>query len=80
MSNTEIAAVFKEWNEGELKSFLIEISAIIFTVKDDQGSDQFLLDLVVDKTGSKGTGKWTVQQAAELSTAAPTIAASLDGR
>lgn len=80
MSNDEIAAVFKEWNSGELSSFLIEISSIIFTVKDDQGSNAHLLDLIVDKTGSKGTGKWTVQQAAELSTAAPTIAASLDGR
>lgn len=40
----------------------------------------YLVDQIVDQTGSKGTGKWTVQQAAELSVAAPTITASLDGR
>jgi 6-phosphogluconate dehydrogenase len=44
-----------------------------------QGSG-YLVDKIVDQTGSKGTGKWTVQQAADLSVAAPTITASLDGR
>lgn len=38
------------------------------------------MDKILDKTGSKGTGKWTVQQAAELSVPAPTIATALDGR
>jgi 6-phosphogluconate dehydrogenase len=70
---------FTEWNEGELESFLLEITADIFSVKDDKG-DGFLVDKILDKTGMKGTGKWTVQQAAELSIAAPTIAASLDSR
>lgn len=79
LSNPELAEVFAEWNSGELKSFLIEISAIIMAKADDKG-EGFLLDKIVDKTGSKGTGKWTVQQAAELSVAAPTITASLDGR
>lgn len=61
LSNTELAAVFAEWNKGELESFLIEISSIIFAKEDDQeGKTGFLLDKVVDKTGSKGTGKWTV--------------------
>ncbi|WIA12411.1 hypothetical protein OEZ85_012454 [Tetradesmus obliquus] len=78
LSNDEIAAVFAEWNQGELQSFLIEISAIIAAKKDEDGSS--LVDKIVDKTGAKGTGKWTVQQAAELSVAAPTITASLDGR
>lgn len=40
----------------------------------------FLIDKVQDKTGMKGTGKWTIQQAAELSVAAPTMEAALDGR
>lgn len=79
LSNDEIANVFTEWNKGDLQSFLIEITAIIAAKKDDQ-ADGYLLDKIVDKTGSKGTGKWTVQQAAELSVAAPTITASLDGR
>lgn len=80
MSNKEIADVFAEWNKGELESFLAEITSIIFTVKDDQGKGGELVDYILDKTGSKGTGKWTVQQAAEMLTPAPTIAAALDGR
>jgi len=67
--------VFSEWNKGELLSFLIEITTDIFGIKDEQG-EGYLVDKVLDKTGMKGTGKWTVQQAAELSVAAPTIEAS----
>lgn len=79
LTNEELCQVFSEWNKGELLSFLIEISADIFGTKDDKG-EGYLVDKVLDKTGMKGTGKWTVQQAAELSVAAPTIASSLDGR
>jgi len=79
LTNDELAAVFADWNKGELASFLVEISAIILAKKDDQGAG-FLVDKIVDQTGSKGTGKWTVQQAADLGVAAPTITASLDGR
>ncbi|KAE9614092.1 hypothetical protein Lal_00016547 [Lupinus albus] len=80
LSNSELAEIFDEWNRGELESFLIEITADIFKVKDYEGGDGYLVDKILDKTGMKGTGKWTVQQAAELSVAAPTIAASLDCR
>ncbi|GAA0169269.1 dehydrogenase [Lithospermum erythrorhizon] len=79
LSNKELGAIFDEWNRGELESFLVEITADIFKVRDDKGSGE-LVDMVLDKTGMKGTGKWTVQQAAELAIAAPTIAASLDSR
>ncbi|KAK9061800.1 hypothetical protein SSX86_018983 [Deinandra increscens subsp. villosa] len=79
LSNEELHEVFSEWNKGELQSFLVEITADIFGIKDDKG-DGYLVDKVLDKTGMKGTGKWTVQQAADLSIAAPTIAASLDSR
>ncbi|KAB2608837.1 6-phosphogluconate dehydrogenase [Pyrus ussuriensis x Pyrus communis] len=79
LTNEELGDIFSEWNRGELESFLIEITADIFRVKDDL-ADGFLVDKLLDKTGMKGTGKWTVQQAAELSVAAPTIAASLDCR
>lgn len=79
LSNEELHDVFTEWNKGELLSFLIEITADIFGIKDDKG-DGHLVDKVLDKTGMKGTGKWTVQQAADLSVAAPTIEASLDAR
>uniref|UniRef100_A0A2N9GL23 phosphogluconate dehydrogenase (NADP(+)-dependent, decarboxylating) n=1 Tax=Fagus sylvatica TaxID=28930 RepID=A0A2N9GL23_FAGSY len=51
----------------------------IFGIKDDKG-EGYLVDKVLDKTGMKGTGKWTIQQAAELSVAAPTIESSLDAR
>ncbi|XP_071697436.1 6-phosphogluconate dehydrogenase, decarboxylating 1, chloroplastic-like [Rutidosis leptorrhynchoides] len=79
LSNVELAEIFDEWNKGELESFLVEITADIFKVKDEHGEGE-LVDKILDKTGMKGTGKWTVQQAAELSVAAPTIAASLDCR
>ncbi|KAL9668042.1 hypothetical protein QQ045_002414 [Rhodiola kirilowii] len=79
LTNEELHEVFSEWNKGELQSFLIEITADIFGIKDDKGEGH-LVDKVLDKTGMKGTGKWTVQQAADLSIAAPTIAASLDSR
>ncbi|XP_074264950.1 6-phosphogluconate dehydrogenase, decarboxylating 2, chloroplastic [Silene latifolia] len=79
LSNEELGSIFDEWNRGELESFLVEITADIFKVKDEL-ADGELVDKILDKTGMKGTGKWTVQQAAELSVAAPTIAASLDCR
>ncbi|CAI0451272.1 unnamed protein product [Linum tenue] len=79
LSNEELHKVFTEWNKGELLSFLVEITADIFGIKDDKG-EGYLVDKVLDKTGMKGTGKWTVQQAADLSIAAPTIASSLDAR
>ncbi|TYH23226.1 hypothetical protein ES288_A04G192400v1 [Gossypium darwinii] len=79
LSNEELRQVFSKWNNGELLSFFIEITADIFGIKDDKG-EGYLVDKVLDKTGTKGTGKWTVQQAAELSVAAPTIALSLDSR
>ncbi|KAH0708675.1 hypothetical protein KY284_010102 [Solanum tuberosum] len=80
LSNSELADIFAEWNRGELESFLVEITADIFNVKDELTGNGELVDKILDKTGMKGTGKWTVQQAAELSIAAPTIAASLDSR
>jgi len=79
LTNDELADVFDEWNAGDLESFLVEITAQIFKVADSQG-DGYLVDKILDKTGMKGTGKMTVQQAAELSVAAPTIASSLDAR
>uniref|UniRef100_A0A7S3E2N1 6-phosphogluconate dehydrogenase, decarboxylating n=1 Tax=Chloropicon laureae TaxID=464258 RepID=A0A7S3E2N1_9CHLO len=83
LTNAELEACFSEWNKGELESFLVETSATIFAKKDDQQpqeANEYLVDKILDKTGMKGTGKWTVQQAAELSVAAGTVAASLDAR
>ena len=80
LSNDELAAVFADWNKGELDSFLIEITAQIFRKKEEDGSGRHILDFILDKTGMKGTGKMTIQEAAERSIAAPTMAAALDAR
>jgi len=80
MNNEEMSKLFFEWNKTELDSYLIEITAIILAKKDDQGEEGYVVDYVLDKTGMKGTGRWTVQEAAEQSVAAPTIAAALDAR
>lgn len=79
LTNEELGQVFDAWNKSELESFLVEITASIFKKKDEY-ADGFLVDKVLDKTGMKGTGKWTIQQAAEMSVAAPTMAAALDAR
>ena len=78
-SAAELHTIFKEWNSGELASFLIEISARIFTVTDD-ATGKPLVDVIVDRAGQKGTGKWTVQIALDLGIAVPTIAAAVDAR
>ena len=57
MSPDEMAAIFSEWNRGELDSYLIEITAEILAAKDDDGSP--LVDQIMDTAGQKGTGKWT---------------------
>lgn len=80
LTNEELANVFDDWNKSELESFLIEITAQIFAKKDDLTEEGYVLDKILDKTGMKGTGRWTVQEAAERSIAAPTITASLDAR
>lgn len=82
MPHREIADVFEEWNKAELQSFLIEITCKLLRKTDDLGPDPttFLIEKVLDQTGSKGTGMWTVQEAARRSVPAPTIAAALDAR
>jgi 6-phosphogluconate dehydrogenase len=64
LSADELAEIFTEWNKGELDSYLIEISAKIFTIKDEDGSP--LIDKILDKAGQKGTGKWTGISALDL--------------
>jgi 6-phosphogluconate dehydrogenase len=75
----ELAEIFDAWNKGPLESFLIEITAHIFRVKDDQTGAP-LVDKVLDKAGQKGTGKWTAQIALDLAVPIPTIAAAIDAR
>lgn len=77
----EIAQVFAEWNNVELQSFLIEITAAILKQQDDVVPDgTYLIDRVLDATGSKGTGMWTIQEAAARAVPAPTMAAALESR
>ena len=72
LSNQQLHEVFKSWNEGDLRSFLVEITADIFLQKDDK-TDEHLVDVISDKAGSKGTGKWTSQDSMELPVAVPVI-------
>ena len=64
MSNDEMHIVFKEWNKGELSSYLIEITADILKFKEKDGT--YLIDNILDTAGQKGTGKWTATVALEL--------------
>ena len=64
LSADELSGVFAEWNRGELDSFLIEISSLIFAKKDEDG--QPLVDKILDTAGQKGTGKWTVISSLDL--------------
>lgn len=79
LSNDEIAAIFKEWNEGELDSFLIEITADALTKIDPQTGDH-LVDVILDRAGNKGTGKWTSQAALDAGTPLPTITEAVFAR
>jgi 6-phosphogluconate dehydrogenase len=79
MSAEEMAGVFDEWNRGDLESFLIEITAKILRVKDPE-TGKPLVDLILDKAGQKGTGKWTSAIALDLGVITPTIDAAVDTR
>ncbi|HLR02305.1 MAG TPA: NADP-dependent phosphogluconate dehydrogenase [Virgibacillus sp.] len=79
LTSEELHEVFKEWNEGELDSYLIEITADIFTKKDEE-TDQPLIDVILDKAGQKGTGKWTSINALELGVPLPLITESVFAR
>jgi 6-phosphogluconate dehydrogenase len=79
MSASQIADLFEEWNKGILDSYLIEITAKVLSVIDPE-TGKPLVDLIKDKAGQKGTGKWTSQSALDLGIAIPTIDAALTAR
>ena len=64
LDNGEMSSVFSQWNEGKLRSYLIEITANILQHKDKSGG--YLIDKILDTAGQKGTGKWSVINAMEL--------------
>ena len=72
LSNDELAEVYESWNNAELQSFLIEITAGIFRRVDDKTGSK-LIDEILDRAGQKGTGKWTSQDAMDLQVPVPTI-------
>lgn len=79
MSPSEIADVFREWNKGELNSYLIEISAEVLDQLDDE-TQQPLVDVILDRAGQKGTGLWTAVSALEVGSPAQTIAQAVFAR
>jgi len=89
-NNEELADIFEEWNKGILDSFLIEITGKILRKKDDlvydakgkqlDAVDAYLVDNILDRTGNKGTGKMTIMEGANKSSAVSTMAAALDMR
>ncbi len=79
LSARELHEVFSKWNEGPLSSYLIEITAKIFTVMDDETNEP-LVEMILDQAEQKGTGRWTVQAALDLGLPIPTISAAIDAR
>lgn len=79
LSAEELHEVFAEWNKGELDSYLIEITADIFTKKDEE-TGKPLVDVILDTAGQKGTGKWTSQSALDLGVPLPIITESVFSR
>ena len=74
----ELADIFAEWNDGELRSYLVEITARIFERTDDGGKP--LVDTILDEAQQKGTGKWMSQNAFDIGAPIPTINAAVEAR
>jgi 6-phosphogluconate dehydrogenase len=79
LSAEELHEVFADWNQGELDSYLIEITADIFT-KTDEETGKPLVDVILDTAGQKGTGKWTSKSALDLGVPLPIITESVFAR
>ena len=79
MDYPEMSRVFARWNQGDLDSFLIQITADILGKKDPETGAP-MVEQILDKAGQKGTGKWTIQSALDLGVASPTIAEAVFAR
>ena len=79
MPADQIGKAFSNWNEGELDSFLMHISADALQ-QQDPNKDGFLVDYILDAAGQKGTGKWTSVNALDMGTPAPTVAEAVFAR
>jgi 6-phosphogluconate dehydrogenase len=80
MQPDDIAAVFRDWNQGVLDSYLIEITADILAQRDPRDASRFLVDRVLDTAGQKGTGKWTSVSALDLGIPANAMAEAVFAR
>jgi 6-phosphogluconate dehydrogenase len=79
LSATELHEIFAEWNEGKLRSYLIQITSEIFT-KMDPETGQPLVDMILDEAQQKGTGKWASQNSLDIGAPIPTINAAVESR
>jgi 6-phosphogluconate dehydrogenase len=79
MAPAEMHEVFKVWNEGELDSYLIEITRDILAHVDEE-TGQPMVDVILDTAGQKGTGKWTSQSALDMGAPAPTVTEAVFAR
>jgi 6-phosphogluconate dehydrogenase len=79
LSYPEIKRIFENWNKGDLKSYLVEITAEILGQTDPE-TNQPMLDIILDAAGQKGTGSWTAQIALEMGVAVPQIAEAVFAR
>ena len=79
LDNAALQKVFSDWNQGELESYLIEITAAIFG-RNDPETGMPILDLILDEAQQKGTGKWASQNALDLGAPIPTINAAVESR
>jgi len=78
-STEEMAEVFAEWNRGDLESYLIQITSKIFEQKDDETGEP-IVDVILDRAGQKGTGRWTVLNAVDNAVVVSTINAAVEAR
>ncbi len=79
LSTDEMAAVFERWNDGDLQSYLIQITAKALAQRDPE-TGRPVVDLILDKAGQKGTGQWTQLNAAENAVVISTINAAVEAR
>ncbi len=79
LDSDEMAAVFAQWNEGDLQSYLIQITAAALAQR-DPGTGQPIVELILDKAGQKGTGQWTLLNAADNAVVISTINAAVEAR
>jgi 6-phosphogluconate dehydrogenase len=75
----ELSTIFQEWNAGDLRSYLIEITAEVLA-RTDPETGRPLVDLILDEAQQKGTGKWTSQHAFDIGAPIPTINAAVESR